>query len=96
MSGREKQIEVEELRREAEKLEHMLSEIQEDNSMLETDIDKYKGTVRALNSQNEELVSELEKINQQDHDAKSLLNRRERIEALIAKAEAHLAKKHAR
>ncbi len=74
----------------------MLTEIQEDNSLLETDIDKYKGTVKALNSQNEELVTELEKINQQDHDAKALLNRRERIEALIAKAEAHLARKHLR
>ena len=84
---------MEELRREAEKLENVLREVQEDNSMLETDLEKYKETVKVLNNQNEELITELDKISSQDLDTRNLLNRKERIDALIAKAESHLLRR---
>lgn len=83
-------LEVEELRREAEKLERVLCDVQEDNDILEKDIYKYKETVKTLNYQNEELIAELERISDHDEDVRSIINRRERIEALIARAEAHL------
>lgn len=78
------------MRREAEKLERILCDVQEDNDILEKDIHKYKETVKTLNYQNEELIAELERISDHDEDVRSIINRRERIEALIARAEAHL------
>lgn len=85
--ARQKIIEVEELRRESEKLENILSEVHEDNALLQTDIDRYKDTVRTLNQQNEELVAELERITDKQEDIRSLMHRRDRIETLLARAE---------
>lgn len=84
-------LEVEELRREAEKLNKIYSEVQDDNQMLEHDLDKYKETVRLLNRQNEDLVNELERISNYEEGSRSILNRKDRLEALIAKAENHVS-----
>jgi SMC interacting uncharacterized protein involved in chromosome segregation len=85
---------VEELRREAEKLQNIFSELQEDNECLERDVEKYKDTVKSLSGQNEDLVFELEKITEKEEEARFILNRKSRIEALISKAEAQVTKNH--
>lgn len=87
-------LEVEELRREADKLDRVYLEVQEDNTLLEDDIEKYKEIVKILNRQNEELVNELERISHVDEDARTLNSRKDRLEALITKAEAHLEPLH--
>lgn len=90
-SPRAKMLEVEELRREAEKLSRIFVEVQEDNQMLEEDLEKYKETVRVLNRQNEDLVNELERVSNYEEGNRSILNRKDRLEALISKAENHLS-----
>jgi SMC interacting uncharacterized protein involved in chromosome segregation len=88
--NRKKMLEVEELRREADKLDRVYMEVHEDNNLLEEDIEKYKEIVKILNRQNEELVNELERISQVEDDSRSLYSKKDRLEALIYKAEAHL------
>jgi chromosome segregation ATPase len=72
---------------ELEKLQVTYEEVEEDNDHLEHDIERYKEMVKNLSNQNEELVDELDKITEQDENARFILNRRSRIEGLIAKAE---------
>jgi chromosome segregation ATPase len=83
---------VEDIRRELEKITAMYTEVSDDNNQLELDIEKYKENVRALSAQNEELIIELDKISEQDENVRYILNRKGRIESLIAKAEAQIAR----
>lgn len=85
-------IEIEDIRRELDKITAMFNEVSDDNNQLELDIEKYKENVRALSAQNEELVIELDKISEQDENVRYILNRKGRIESLIAKAEAQIAR----
>ena len=61
--------------------------MENDNDHLQNDIEKFKEYVRNLSAQNQELIDELDKISEQDENARAILNRRNRIEALIVKAE---------
>lgn len=70
----------------------MFNEVSDDNNQLEMDIEKYKENVRALSIQNEELIAELDKISEQDENVRYILNRKGRIESLIAKAEAQVSR----
>jgi hypothetical protein len=48
--------------------------------------------VRALSNQNQELIDELDRISEQDESARSILNRKTRIDSLINKAEATVSR----
>lgn len=75
-----------------ERIQASYDEVEEDNDLLFSDIERYKEMVRALSNQNQELIDELDRISEQDENARSILNRRSRIDALIAKAEATVSK----
>ena len=70
-----------------ERLQVSLDEVEEDNNLLQGDIEKYQEMVRALSQQNQDLIDELDKISEQDENARSILNRKQRIDSLITKAE---------
>ena len=72
----------------------MYEEVNEDNGQLELDIEKFKEKVRSLSVQNDDLISELEKISEQDENCRFILNRRGKIESLIAKAESQVQRSH--
>ncbi len=77
---------------ELERLQVTYDEIEDDNELLQTDIERYKEMVRNLSAQNQELIDELDKISEQDENARAILNRRNRIDALIAKAESTVSR----
>lgn len=84
---RNRLVESEDIRRELDRLTVVFNEVSEDNSQLMMDIERYKESVRVVSAQNEELIMELERISEQDEQVRHILNRRSRIEGLIAKAE---------
>lgn len=84
---RNKRGSFDELLTELERLQISYDEVEDDNDQLQADIERFKEMVRNLSAQNQELVDELDKISEQDEAARSILNRRNRIESLIAKAE---------
>lgn len=61
--------------------------LNDDNCLLEDDLEKYKEIIRVLGKQNDELMTELDKITEQDESVRFILDRKSRIDGLIEKAE---------
>jgi cysteinyl-tRNA synthetase len=61
--------------------------LNDDNCLLEDDLEKYKEIIRVLGKQNDELMSELDRITEQDESVRFILDRKCRIDGLIEKAE---------
>jgi chromosome segregation ATPase len=83
---------IDELLSELEKIQISFDEVEDDNDQLQAEIERYKDMVRALSNQNQELIDELDKISEQDESARSILNRKARIDSLINKAEATVSR----
>lgn len=92
LSPSSKRKSIDELLSELERIQISFDEVEDDNDQLQAEIERYKDMVRALSNQNQELIDELDRISEQDESARSILNRKARIDSLINKAEATVSR----
>lgn len=84
---RSREIQLDDLKRELDALNHAHGQLVDANIQLNQDIDAIKRQIDNMTRQNEELVEELENMNRQDEEVRRILNRRNKISDLKHKSE---------